>query len=80
MIRLDNINRSLQLFLGGAKATNDLQIIVSYSDQTSTSYLGATQLSNSNGTFVVTICSAPPASTIRDIDMVSVLNTASLWY
>lgn len=75
MIRLDNINRSLQLFLGGAKATNDLQIIVSYSDQTSTSYLGATQLSNSNGTFVVTICSAPPASTIRDIDMVSVLNT-----
>ena len=75
MIRLDTVNRSLQLYLGGATTTNPLQIVVCYSDQTSTSYLGATQLSNSNGTTAVTICSAPAVSTTRDIDMLSVLNT-----
>jgi len=75
MIRLDTTVRSLTLFLGGAHATAPLQVVVSYSDQTSSTYLGGTQLSNSNGTTTVTICSAPSASTIRDIDMVSVLNT-----
>jgi len=79
MIRLDTINRSLQLFLGAAKTTNNLQIVVSYSDQTASTYLGATQLSNSNGTTPVTICSAPAASTIRDIDMITVLNTDTVY-
>ena len=79
MIRLDTINRSLQLFLGAAKTTNNLQIVVSYSDQTASTYLGATQLSNSNGTTPVTICSAPAANTIRDIDMITVLNTDSVY-
>ena len=77
MIRLDTVNRSLTLFLGGAQVTAPLQIVVSYSDQTSTTYLGSTQLANSNGTTAVTICSAPVASVIRDIDMVTVLNTDS---
>jgi hypothetical protein len=77
MIRLDTVNRSLTLFLGGAQATAPLQIVVSYSDQTSATYLGSTQLANSNGTTAVTICSAPVASVIRDIDMVTVLNTDS---
>jgi hypothetical protein len=75
MIRLDTTNRTLQLYLGGAHTTAPLQTVVSYSDQTSTTYLGGTQLTNSNGTTAVTICSAPSASTVRDIDMVSVLNT-----
>jgi len=79
MIRLDTINRSLQLFLGAAKTTNNLQIVVSYSDQTASTYLGATQLSNSNGTTPVTICNAPAASTIRDIDMITVLNTDTVY-
>jgi hypothetical protein len=77
MIRLDTVNRSLTLFLGGAQVTAPLQIVVSYSDQTSSTYLGSTQLANSNGTTPVTICSAPVASVIRDIDMVTVLNTDS---
>jgi hypothetical protein len=77
MIRLDTVNRSLTLFLGGAQVTAPLQIVVSYSDQTSATYLGSTQLTNSNGTTAVTICSAPIASVIRDIDMVTVLNTDS---
>jgi len=75
MIRLDTVNRSLTLFLGGAQVSSPLQIVVSYSDQTAATYLGASQLSNSNGVTAVTICSAPAASTIRDIDMVTVLNT-----
>lgn len=79
MIRLDTINRSLQLLLGAAKTTNNLQIVVSYSDQTATTYLGATQLSNSNGTTAVTICNAPAANTIRDIDMITILNTDTVY-
>lgn len=75
MIRLDTVNRSLTLFLGGAQVSAPLQIVVSYSDQTAATYLGASQLSNSNGVTAVTICAAPAASTIRDIDMVTVLNT-----
>jgi hypothetical protein len=77
MIRLDTVNRSLTLVLGGAQITAPLQIVVSYSDQTSSTYLGSTQLANSNGTTAVTICSAPVGSVIRDIDMVTVLNTDS---
>jgi hypothetical protein len=75
MIRLDTVNRSLQLFLGSATTTNPLQIVVCYSDQTVSTYNGATQLSNSNGTTAVTICSAPASGAVRDIDMLSVLNT-----
>jgi len=75
MIRLDTVNRSLALYLGGAQATAPLQAVVSYSDQTATTYLGGTKLTNSNGTTAVIICSAPAASTIRDIDMVTILNT-----
>jgi hypothetical protein len=78
MIRLDTVNRSLALYLGGAQVTAPLQIVVSYSDQTASTYLGGTKLTNSNGTTAVTICSAPAASTIRDIDMVTVLNTDSV--
>jgi len=52
-----------------------MQAVVSYSDQTASTYLGGTKLTNSNGTTAVTICSAPAASTIRDIDMVTILNT-----
>jgi hypothetical protein len=75
MIRLDTVNRSLALYLGGAQATAPLQAVVSYSDQTATTYLGGTKLTNSNGTSAVTICSAPAADVIRDIDMVTILNT-----
>lgn len=75
MIRLDTVNRSLALYLGGAQATAPLQAVVSYSDQTATTYLGGTKLTNSNGTTAVTICSAPAVDVIRDIDMVTILNT-----
>jgi hypothetical protein len=74
MIRLDTTTRTLELVLGGSVTTNQLPVTVSYSDKTSTTYNGATELSTSNNTSVVTICSAPAASTTRDIDYVSVYN------
>jgi hypothetical protein len=75
MIRLNSTTRTLQLFLAGAVTTNQLQVTVCYSDQTTSTYLGSTQLSTSNNTTAVVICSAPASGAVRDIDMVNVLNT-----
>lgn len=74
MLRLDTINRKLQLILGGAVATSQLPVTVSYSDKTAAAYTGATQLSTSNGATAVDICNAPAAATVRDIDYLSVRN------
>lgn len=74
MIRLDATNRKLQAVLAGAITTNQLPCTVSYSDKTSTDYVGATQLTNTNSTTQVDICAAPAASTVRDIDYVSIKN------
>lgn len=75
MIRLDTTTRTLEILLGGAVTTNNLPVTVSYSDKTSTAYTGATQLSNTNGTTPVTILAPPAASTIRDVDYISVRNS-----
>ncbi len=74
MIRLDNTTRTLQIVLGGAITTNQLPVVVCYSDQTTTAYPGLTQTANTNGTTPVTICSAPAASTTRDVDYLNVRN------
>lgn len=74
MIRLDTTTKSLELVLGGAHTTNALPVVVSWSDKTSTNYTGGNTTSQSNGTTGVTICAAPAASTIRDIDSISVYN------
>lgn len=74
MIRLDATTRKLQAVLAGAITTSQLPCMVSYSDKTSTDYVGATQLANTNNTTQVDICAAPAASTVRDIDYVSVKN------
>ena len=73
MIRLNNVNRKLQIVLAVAITTNQLAVVLSYSDK-ATGYVGATQLSNSNSTTAVDICAAPAASTIRDIDYINVRN------
>lgn len=74
MIRLDATTRKLQAVLAGAITTNQLPCTVSYSDKTSTDYVGATQLTNTNSTTAVDICAAPGASTVRDIDYLSIRN------
>lgn len=74
MLRLDATTRKLQVVLAGAVTTNQLPVVVSYSDKTTLDYTGATQVANTNGVTAVDICDAPAASTIRDIDYVSVRN------
>lgn len=75
MIRLDATTRKLQIILGGVVTTNQLPVSVSYSDKTTTTYTGAMQLANTNSTTAVDICAAPAASTIRDVDYISVHNS-----
>lgn len=74
MIRLDATTRKLQALLGGAVATTQLDVVVSYSDKTSTSYNGGTTAITTNDTTAVDICAAPGASTIRDVDYVNIRN------
>jgi hypothetical protein len=47
---------------------------VSYSDQTASGYGGSSFVAVTNGIIPVAACPAPPASTIRDIDYVSIVN------
>lgn len=75
MLRLDTTTRKLQIVLGAAVAANQLPVVVSYSDKSTSSYIGSTQRSLTNGATAVDICAAPAASTIRDIDMLTVVNT-----
>lgn len=75
MLRLDTTTRKLQIVLGAAVAANQLPVVVSYSDKSASSYVGSTQRSLTNGATAVDICAAPAASTIRDIDMLTVVNT-----
>lgn len=74
MIRLDTINRTVQLTLGVTATANQLPIVVCYSDKTASQYTGASQLSLSNNTSPVNICNAPSVGIVRDIDSVSIYN------
>ena len=74
MIRLDTTTRKLQILLDSAITTNQLQVVVSYSDKTSSAYNGATQTGNTNSTTAVDICAAPASGTVRDVDFISVQN------
>lgn len=80
MIRLDTTTRKLQVLLGGAVAATQADVLVCYSDKTSTAYTGASQLAVTNNTTAVDICAAPGASTVREVDFVNIRNndTASI--
>lgn len=74
MLKLNTTTRKLQAVLSGAVTTNQLPCMVSYSDDNGTTYVGGTQLTNTNNTTQVDICAAPAASTVRDIDYLSIRN------
>ena len=74
MLRLDTTTRKLQIVLAGAITTNQLPVLVCWSDKTATSYNGGSTPSNTNSTTAVDICAAPAASTVRDIDSITVQN------
>lgn len=73
MIRLSSTQK-LQAVLSGVVATMQPQVTVCYSDQTATTYDGGTTTSNLNSTTPVDIVSSPAASTVRDVDFISIYN------
>jgi hypothetical protein len=75
MIRLSATTQSLQAILAGAITTSQLPVTVGYSDGTSAVYTGAAQLTLTNSAVAVTVCSAPAAGVVRDIDYIAVSNT-----
>lgn len=74
MIRLSATSQKLQAVLTAAVAANQPVATVNYSDQTTTAYSGGTQRAALNSTTAVDICDAPGASTVRDIDFLSIYN------
>lgn len=74
MIRLSTTNEKIQAVLAGAITTNQLHCVVCYSDDNGTTYVGGSQYTSTNSTTAVDICAAPGASTVRDIDFLSIRN------
>ena len=74
MIRLDATTKKLQVVLAGAVTTSQLEVVSSYSDATATGYTGGNTPTLTNDTTDVDIVAAPAASTIRDVDHISVHN------
>lgn len=56
-------------------AQNGAQVVVCYSDATSTAYTGGTQVTSVTSATTTAICATPAASTIRDVDSVNIKNT-----
>ncbi len=74
MIILSETTDNLQVVLGGAVTTNQLECYTSWRDRTSTTFTAGRTVINTNNTTDVTIASAPAASTQRIIDYISVYN------
>lgn len=72
MIRLNQTEAQL---LSLVTAQNGATCVISYSDKSSPSYLGNTQVTSIITATTTTICGTPAASTIRDIDHISIRNT-----
>jgi hypothetical protein len=73
MIRLDTTTRGLKAVLAGAVAATQPDIAVGFADK-GTAYVQGSHLIAANGTTPVTICAAPAASVVRNIDFLSVRN------
>jgi len=74
MIILDTTTRSLEVLLDAAPATNQLPIVVSYAELTTTTYTPKTDHTVTSGTTAVTIVAAPAASKQRQIKFISIRN------
>lgn len=74
MIRLDSTVRKLTLQLSEAISTAQADFLACWSDATVGGYLGGMTGGESNGTTPVNFVGAPAASTVRDVDFLSVTN------
>lgn len=78
MILFDTINRSLEVKLAGAVATNQLPFVSSYIDVSQSTFAVSGVPSNtgaSNNTTAVTLVAAPAAATSRQLKFLSVKNS-----
>ena len=73
-MNLDTTNKSLEVVLGGAATTNQLDFITSYADYNGTLFTPGANDGTTNDTTAVTIVSAPAASTYRTVKFISVYN------
>jgi len=74
VIILDSTVRSLEFKLGGAPSTNQLRSVISYTEQTPSTHIGATEVAISNSGTAVTILAAPASSTQRVVKSVTIRN------
>lgn len=75
MIVLTETTDNLQIVLGGAVNTNQLNVLSSWRDITTTTYVAGRTVSNTNDTTDVNIVPAPASSTQRVVDLLSVYNS-----
>jgi len=71
---LDAITKSLEIVLAGAVTANQLQVVSSWADITTTAFTPGETDAQSNNTTAVTIVAAPAASTQRQIKEIIVFN------
>lgn len=74
MIILDATTDNLQIVLGGTVTTNQLPVLTSWRDITTTAYTPGKTVVNTNNTTDVNIVPAPGASTQRVVDTIFVHN------
>lgn len=74
MIILDSTTKSLEIVLNSAITTNQLVVVDSYVDVTTTTYIPGANDTVSNDTTPVTIVAAPSASTQRQVKLITVYN------
>lgn len=74
MLILTETTDNLQVVLGGAVTTNQLNCLTSWRDITTTGFAPGRTVTNTNSTTDVNLVPAPAASTQRVVDFVSVYN------
>jgi len=72
MLRLNNGSTQLISLITAQDGAN---VVVNFSDKTTTAYTGDSQVTNITTATTTTICATPAASTIRDIDHITIRNT-----
>lgn len=78
MIILNNTGDTLQIVLATGRTTNDLDIISTFRDITTTTFTPNKQLSRSNGTNIVSFISSPSLNSQRVIDYISINNSDTI--
>ncbi len=77
---LDTTTKSIEITMGEAKTTVDMDIVSSWADidTATTTYADGATDTTSNGVSVVTLVAAPAASTVRRIKTINIWNTDSV--